>query len=390
MGRRYDIHVQTIKISDTNPTVVKSIKKSPWFFDRQEAKDAWNYLINNKLDEGKLKDNESYIVGGILPKGLMYDVARSRIYGKAQINDWQKGEKERTCKLVNAEIQTDADRGDYLRLSSSSITVKRYSQESSEIGKHTNIWDRVDYFVTKTTPNKPVTAHLKFIKVMKDKKEEDVTQKFLPNVIQSNGGKIDKVLRIRAGKTETIKLDTPIILNSDYSLEFTLPKYAQVGDTYTTVATKDDLPTVLDSEKIKSLTTENGIAVHFESKCGPEVVFTNANFEIVAEPEPTPKPSPKPDPSPKPTPTPTPQPIPTPNTNPLPDPIPSMAPDTYTTIEPEVVKVTTRTVESAALPKTSDSKDQHGILFGIISLLSALSCCIATLLLKKVLVKNNC
>lgn len=130
--------------------------------------------------------------------------------------------------------------------------------------------------------------------------------------------------------------------------------------------------------------------MHFESKCGPEVVFNNANFEIVAEPEPTPKPSPKPDPSPKPTPTPTPQPIPTPNTNPLPDPIPSMAPDTYTTIEPEVVKVTTRTVESAALPKTSDSKDQHGILFGIISLLSALSCCIATLLLKKVLVKNNC
>lgn len=378
VGRRYNVAVEILHIGDTKPQRVEGITQTPWFFDRQEMAAIWKDIADNPIGESTDPQNKTYILGGKLPDEISYDPATQSITGKAKISDWKEGELERTYFLHLAEVETDAERGDYLYLDKNydSITIYRATgtdkpaptplpqpnpqplPDPSPSPKpapdtnesYTEGWDISDYLVTYTTPTKPVVATLHFFKIEGNNKI-DVTNRIMPRLEPTKETKIYKVLRVRDGKTEEITLETPMVLHPDYTITFTPPKDAKAGDNYNTDGEEDTTPRILTDEICRNLTIQNGIVLHFQgSACN--IVFTNANFEIIDEQAPHPLPAPTPVPAPKPQPQPTP--APTPQHQPMPEPTPESASHPRTSCTPIAHPTSHDAHKKHKLAQTSD------------------------------------
>lgn len=308
VGLRYDVKVEVLSKKEPQVKTVYT-GKTPWFFDHQDIKDLWDALSEKqalaKWDKTG-SPNEEYLLLGSLPDGVVFNSKTSQLLGVPKVTDWQEGENERifNCYLAtislygkNAGNSSGPFDSDELRIKDLSIIVKR-NQGNEETGSYTDGWDRVDYFVTRTTKGQKATANLHFIKE-DNGKDIDVTEAIKGRLKPTKEVEFTKVLRLRAGRTELVTLAQPMILHSDYSVTFIPPEDAKIGDTYTIPGgdEKNKLPAVLTKDTCDSLTTEMGITVHFklnqQCACCCNVVFTNANFDIVGEikPEPT-KPEP--------------------------------------------------------------------------------------------------
>lgn len=408
VGRKYDVAVELLRVGDTKPQRVDNITETPWFFDREDMARVWNEIAAHPIGESADSQNKTYILGGKLPDKISYNPNTQSIEGKAQIDDWKDGELERTFYLHLATVEKDSDRGGYLYLDKNydSITIYRATgtdkpaptpapqpapnpnpqpspnpspkpaPDTSE--SYTDGWDLSDYLVTYTTPTKPAVAQLHFFK-MENGKKIDVTDQIMPRLEPTKETKIYKILRVRDGKTEVITLENPMVLHPDYTISFTPPKDAKAGDNYNTDGEEDTTtPNILTAEICRNLTTQNGIVLHFRgSACN--LVFTNANFDIVDEVKPEPKPKPEPNPTPTPQPKPEPQPTPAPKPNPTPAPTPEVTPEPTPAPTPaqhhNPKPQPKPSDKKSATPKTSDPLNILGYAGGVAT---ALGVCLTT------------
>ncbi|WP_427896779.1 hypothetical protein [Gardnerella sp. 2492] len=130
VARKYNnITLKTLKVGETEPTVVDGIKETPWFFKYQQYADIWNEINQTTIGSSdftdRYGDHIEQKVGGKGLTGLKYDFDKQGITGTPTITDWKESETTRTLTIYMATITKRDDGSETMSLSIFEWTVSK-------------------------------------------------------------------------------------------------------------------------------------------------------------------------------------------------------------------------------------------------------------------------
>ena len=108
VARKYtNITLKLLKAGDKEPTTVKSIKETPWFFKDKKYQEIFNAVAANTIGSETYKDrarnHHNVMVGGAGLSGLTFDFVKNDVVGTPTITDWKEGETSRTIPVYRVE-----------------------------------------------------------------------------------------------------------------------------------------------------------------------------------------------------------------------------------------------------------------------------------------------
>lgn len=108
VARKYtSITLKTLKAGDKEPTAVKSIKETPWFFKDKDYQDKFNavaaHTIGSETYDDRSGNHHKVMVGCAGISGLTFDFAKNDVVGTPTVTDWKEGETSRTVPVYRIE-----------------------------------------------------------------------------------------------------------------------------------------------------------------------------------------------------------------------------------------------------------------------------------------------
>lgn len=108
VARKYtSITLKTLKAGDKEPTAVKSIKETPWFFKDKKYQEIFSVVSTTKIGSTTYSDTagnyHEVMIGGDGLSGLTFNFETKTVIGTPTVTDWKEGETSRTVPVYRIE-----------------------------------------------------------------------------------------------------------------------------------------------------------------------------------------------------------------------------------------------------------------------------------------------
>lgn len=108
VARKYtSITLKTLKAGDKEPTAVKSIKETPWFFKDKKYQEIFSAVSTTKIGSTTYSDTagnyHEVMIGGDGLSGLTFNFETKTVIGTPTVTDWKEGETSRTVPVYRIE-----------------------------------------------------------------------------------------------------------------------------------------------------------------------------------------------------------------------------------------------------------------------------------------------
>lgn len=108
VARKYtSITLKTLKTGDKEPTAVKSIKETPWFFKDKKYQEIFSAVSTTKIGSTTYSDTagnyHEVMIGGDGLSGLTFNFETKTVIGTPTVTDWKEGETSRTVPVYRIE-----------------------------------------------------------------------------------------------------------------------------------------------------------------------------------------------------------------------------------------------------------------------------------------------